>query len=85
MYGMCFRSVRMCVLKGDVIGAIFWNGVGVWDVWVKSMCISKILFNCMFQVFFFIWLNVELSVSVFGCYVPLDIKLCTLTHTTKPL
>ena len=53
VYLMCFRSVRMCVLKGDVIGAIFWNGVGVWDVWVKSMCISKILFNCMFQVFLY--------------------------------
>ena len=69
VYGVCFRSVGMCILKGDVIGAIFWNGVGVWDVWVKSMCIPKILFNCIFQVFF---LYVELSVSVFGCYVPLE-------------
>ena len=84
MYGMCFRSVRMCVLKGDVIGAIFWNGVGVWDVWVKSMCISKILFNCMFQVFFNM-AKCRTIRSVFGWYVPLDIKLCTLTHTTKPL
>ena len=41
VYGVCFRSVGMCVLKGDVIGAIFWNGVGVWDVWVKSMCIQR--------------------------------------------
>ena len=75
----CVLGVLGCVSWKEMSSELYFGMVLGFGMCGLGACVFQRFCSIACFIFFFLWLNVELSVSVFGCYVPLDIKLYTLT------